>query len=355
MDASSAIERAARIVWKHRLLAALGILDVILTGSGLLSRALSDLLLQALFYSPELRGQLAPLAGMLSAPLVSIGQLGELYRLVSPYGTAGWVGLIGGAVVVLIALAVIGLVVEAGFIAVVGEVDPEKPVSLRGVFAAGWRRILPMVVIASIPAIPLTVGATLVVVAGTLMARGAGGVAALSSDPALAQQVAASVTLAGLAILCLPGLITLPLALLVVLAYRACILEGLGALASYRRAWQAVRARPGPVMILVVIGWVVSILANTVSFLPEQLTLIFLPAIALVWIIQGVARAYYLALWTCGWQALRPGEASSVSENQIDTGHVSIFCERPEQELNPRLSLRRAALYPLSYRGRIVK
>src|SRR5512139_3314166 len=101
MDVSSAVERAARIMWQHKVLAAMGILDIVLMDSGLADRAVSDLLARFLFAVPALREPLAPLAPYIPAPLIGIGQLGDLYRLVSPYGTAGWVGLIGGVVLVL--------------------------------------------------------------------------------------------------------------------------------------------------------------------------------------------------------------------------------------------------------------
>ena len=55
MDISSTVERAARIMWQHKVLAAMGILDIVLMDSGLADRAVSDLLAQFLFAVPALR------------------------------------------------------------------------------------------------------------------------------------------------------------------------------------------------------------------------------------------------------------------------------------------------------------
>lgn len=307
MTISSAIEQAARLLWRHKLLAALGILDVILTSSGLASRAVGGLLADFFVQIPAMRPFMAPFAGAAPTPLIRIGQLGELYRRVSPYGVPGWIGLIVGIVVALIALAVIGLVIEGGVIAAVDRAADEKPITLGDVFAAGWRRILPMVVIASIPAIPETVGAALVVGIGTLIVQNAGGLAALGASPGLMQHTIGTLALLALAILGPLGLITFPLALLSVLAYRACILGGLNAFAAFRQAWSALRNNPGPALALVAVSYGVSLLAGAVGYLPGLLADLFLPAIVLLWLIDGVARAYYLALWTVGWRVMAAG------------------------------------------------
>jgi hypothetical protein len=303
MDVSQVIERAARLLWQHKTLAALGSLDIVLTGSGLLARTLVDWLLQLALLSPALQDRLGPLAGRLPSPLISIGQLGELYRRMSPYGTGGWVGLIGGVCLMLIALAVTGVAIEGGIIAAASEIDRGAQARIRAGLTTGWRRILPMVVIASVPAIPLTVGAIVVILIGTGMAQGAGGLAALAGSPSLAQQVVSQLSLIGLAVVCPLAAVTLPLALLNVLAYRACMLEGTDAVASFRRAWQVLRARPGPVLVLILVSYGLSLLAGAVATVPNQLALIFLPAALLVWLIQGIARGYYLVVWTLGWRA----------------------------------------------------
>jgi hypothetical protein len=303
MGLSSLIERAARIVWQHKSLAALGVLDIVLTGSGLPARVFGGLLLQWLLYLPERSGLWALVVAGMPPPLVTLGQLGELIRLISPYGLSGWIGLIGGAIIGLIAFAVIGIVIEGGIMVAVGEIEQQKSPTIRGVFSSGWRRALPLVVIASIPAIPLTTGAVLVVVIATTLLQSQGGLAALGANPALAQQLIGWILPASLAILFPLGLVTWPLALLGVLAYRACMLDHASWQDSFRRAWGVLRARPGPALLLVAISYAVSILAGTVATLPNQLALIFLPAIVIVWIIDGIARTYYLVLWTLGWRA----------------------------------------------------
>jgi hypothetical protein len=296
-------------MWQHKILAALGILDILLTSSGLAARALAGLMFETLERIPTF----GPIVQQMPTPprLVTLGQIGELYRLVAPYGTGGWLGLVTGAAVIAIALAVLGLTIEGGIIAAVGEIEQGHRPSVGRVFRAGWRRILPMVVIASVPAIPLTLGAILVVAAASGAIQSAGGLSALSASAELAQTVGARVTLVALAVLCPTGLITPPLALLSVMAYRPCILEELGAAASLRRAWGVLRARLGAVLLLVAISLGVSLMATTLTSLPDLLAEVFLPAIGVMWLVQGMARATTLILWTLGWKAWTAGEGLS--------------------------------------------
>jgi hypothetical protein len=308
MGFGSLIERAARMIWTHKFLAALGVLDIVLTSSGLTARVLAGLLVQLTPTFPDPLGLWAPIVARLPPPPVTLGQLGGVYQLVSAYGAAGWIALIGATAIIVIVFAVIGIVIEGGIIAVVGEIERVTAPSALGVFASGWRRALPMVIIASVPAIPLTLGAIVVIVVGTAIIQSAGGLLAISGSPALAQQVLGSLLLLALATLCPLSLITWPLELLSVLAYRACMLDHQDASTSFRRAWGVLRARPGPVLVLVALSYGVSLLASALAYVPDRLALVFLPAIVIVWLIGGVARTFYLTLWTLGWQALTAGE-----------------------------------------------
>src|SRR5690348_10068708 len=106
MNIGSVIERAARIMWKHKVLAALGILDIILTSSGLLERVFDGWIGEVI--GPSLESQDLPFF-KLPPPLIPLDQAREAARWLLSYGPAGWIGPLVAFIVVLIILAVCGL------------------------------------------------------------------------------------------------------------------------------------------------------------------------------------------------------------------------------------------------------
>ncbi len=298
MDISALLEKAVKLTWQRRVLWALGVLLIVLTSSGLFGRALSGLSVEYMQTQPGFRMP-ASFPG-LPPPLVTLGQIGDAYSAISSLGAVGWVGVIVGGVILLVGIGLLALVMVGGLIVAGAEREGQPSPGFGAALGAGRERLWPMVIIASIPAIPVTVAAIVIVIIATIMISSSGGIDALSSAQGV--NIILSLYCVLLLLLCPASLVTSALQLLAGLAYRACMLEKLGAIDSLRRAWQVLKANFGPAALLAVLHLGVGIGTGVIVSLPLNLSYTFLPAIAIVWAVQGIARAATMEMWTLAWQ-----------------------------------------------------
>ncbi len=324
MNLSDQIERAFRLAWKHKMLLSLGILLAALSGSG----ASDSLLLNAIPLQ-RIQRELGGIVTLPNLPRLPAPRLGELLREV--YGLAGQFG-IGGLIALTITLLIIGVIVgvlvivlRGGLIAASAEADQTGETSLRSALRQGWRSTWRLIVIASVPAIPITIAAIAAALIGWVVVRQAGGFNTLALAGEVRRAFGVRLLMLTILVLCPFSLVTTALSLLRPFADRACILEDRGALTSYRRGWEVLRAHPGDAILLALFQLVVQVAVGSLVSIPRLAAAVCFIAAPLLWIVFGLFRTYFLVVWTLVWRGwtqpdiegsptgkVQPAESSSV-------------------------------------------
>src|SRR5262249_53399313 len=151
------LETAARITWKRRGLWVLGVVFAALTSGELFSRLVEGPLFEFLSRIPQLADN--PIWSQMPRGLISLKQVGDAFAVINGLGTVGWVGFFRGLVIGWVAVGLASVVLLGALIAA-GSGLPDQPIlTLRAALLTGWKRIWPMIIVASVPAIPLTLGA----------------------------------------------------------------------------------------------------------------------------------------------------------------------------------------------------
>ncbi len=301
MDNWAVIERAGQLLWKYKPLAAPGIAIAIAGGVEGLLRPLLAFGMRRLPPGVTRRLPLPPGFDP-SEPGVARAirwLLVEAYRL----GPPGWVGLAAAAVVVLIILGLILILARGALIAAASEADTGNQPAAGAALALAWRRAWRLIVIASIPAIPVTVAAIVVVLLAVAVVSRVGAVELMEGPQALQRRVLSGLGLASVILLCPFMAITVALGMLRHLADRACMLEDSGVLESYRRGWRAARANSGSALILLGFTLAAQTALGSAIGLIRGLAVICAAGLPLLWLINGTMRAYFIILWTLAWRS----------------------------------------------------
>lgn len=292
MNIIDLIQRAASTIEARKHLMVLGMLFVIVTSGIRLQDQLIGPMLKPLFALFDLPANLLPPD--------NTNWIIQLLIWVEAHGTAGWIGLVAGVVVLGISIGVIAIVARGALIASAGAVD--TPISLGAALKAGWRTAWRLIIIASIPPIPVTIAAILIVVLATVVIQRAGGVNALAGSAELQQQIGGGLLAASMVILFPFSVVTYALGLLSTLADRACVLEDRRVIESYRRGWEMLRANSGSAVLLALLHLVASSLIASALALPGMLSLVCSAVTPLLWIAHGIETSYFVTLWTLAWR-----------------------------------------------------
>lgn len=292
MNIIDLLQRTARTLWARKHLMVLGTLFVIVTSGVGLQDVLIGPLVKPLFALFDLPGNLLP--------PTNNDWLIRLLEWVDAHGTAGWASVVIGALLAGIAVGVIAIVARGALIASAGAVD--TPIGLGAALKAGWRKAWRLIIIASIPPIPVTVAAILLVVLATVVIQQAGGVDALARSEALQQQIGGGLLVASIAILFPFSIITYALGLLSTLADRACVLENRRVIDSYRRGWEMLRTNIGSALLLALLHLIAGSVIGAALALPGMLSILCLAVVPLLWIVYGIEKAFFVTLWTLAWR-----------------------------------------------------
>lgn len=289
MDYGGILSRAWTVVWEHKWLILLGVL-VALTSRGPGTSiggsvempwrpGAFDFRLPEMdpeLWLPELRRELpvlAPLGVLLGLVLVSLAAI---------------VGLV---------LWVVSTIARGGLIAGVNAIDAGQGSSFAAAWQAGWLKGWRLIGIGVLPAIP---GLILAIVGlGT-----AGVVAALY---ALAGERAAVLPGAGLGLVvvtltCILVPIALVLSLLQAFANRACMIEDLGVIDSYRRGLEVLVDNIGPALVLFLLQIVIGVLLGVVLAVPRLVMVVCCLLWPVLLLIQGAIATYFSTMWTLAWR-----------------------------------------------------
>ncbi len=302
MDYSKLFSRAWDIIWKNKFLILLGVL-IALSGGGSNGGNPS----QFTFRGEEADWQNFP---------------GFDFEYGHPFQNLDLpLAAIGGIVVLVIVLMVIGLtfwalgtVSRGGLIGAVNEIEQGFQSNFSDAFRAGWQKGWRLIGIGLVPAIP---GVVLFVFAVTSMFI-FGGIEALTQG-GMQSFAGLGVFLPLVVLACILVPVMLILSLLSVFANRACMLEDLDVIGSYRRGFEVLGDNLGPAALLFLLQIAISFGLGIMMIVPG----ILIALCCLLWpvflLIKGGFATYYSTLWTLAWN-----EWTGITPEEIEEEKATI-------------------------------
>jgi hypothetical protein len=202
------------------------------------------------------------------------------------------------AILVGIALWVASTIARGSLIASVDTIESGEKSSFRKAWGAGWHKAKTLLGIGLLPAIP----GLILFVAGLIALGVYGGIFALFGE-----EFDPLVGLAGLStifvlVACIVIPIILVLSILRNFAERACMLENLGVIDSYRRGTSVLMANLGEAIILFLLQIAVLIVLGIFLFVPGFVAVLCCFLWPLLLAVQGAISAFLSALWTLAWR-----------------------------------------------------
>lgn len=207
-------------------------------------------------------------------------------------------------VVLLVGIAfwVVSTVARGGLVAGVDTIELSGKSNLSQSWSAAWQKVWTLLGIGLLPGIP---GLILFVVG--LMALGVyGGVFALFGEDFAPP---AGIGLGGLVgvVACIILPIALVLSILRNFAERACMLEDLGVVDSYRRGWNVLAANLGEAILLFLLQIAIFIVLGLALFVPGIFVALCCFLWPLLFVVQGALTAFVSAVWTLAWRTWTGG------------------------------------------------
>jgi len=164
----------------------------------------------------------------------------------------------------------------------------------------GWARTWRLIVIISIPPIPITLGGILslvIVLITTATADVAGDPDAVFAYLGNAEWLLPVLIAINGSLL----LVTVGLGLVRGLADRACVLEDRRAVDSFRRGWAVLRAHIGPFVVLLAGQVIAAVLVGWLLHLPRLISPVLIVLQPVNWGIGGTLVAWFSSMWTVAW------------------------------------------------------
>lgn len=294
MDYGNLFSRAWDIIWKNKFLILLGVL-VALGGSSGNGGNQSRYVLQDGNFNWNEMPQYdygAPFQDLDLSILAIVGIL-TLTVVLLVVGLALWVA---------------GTMARGGLISAVNDIEMDTPTNFSDAFKAGWNKGWRLLGIDLVPAIPgffLFVGSII-----TILAYG-GFVDMMNGEWPFAGM---GPFLPILLLFCLLLPIILFLSLMRTFANRACMLEDLGVISSYRRGFEVLADNLGTALILFLIQVAISIGFIVVMIIPGFLMAICCLLWPLLILVQAAFSSYISTLWTLAWREFVAGAEIVSSE-----------------------------------------
>ena len=289
MDYGGLLRRTWDVVWAHKYLILLGVLVAL---SGTTSRGGVNLSTQwDARQAPEweFRGPPSPRE---FPPMPDLRRPGLLAGV--PIVAA--IGLGGLAVVVGLAVWAVSTVARGGLIAGADAADGGGRLTFGQAFSTGWGRGWTLLGIGLLPAIP---GAILLASAVGAAGIYAGMGALVGGAPMGLPRVMLATVLGALTCIALPA--ALVLGLLRTFANRACMIEGLGVWAAYKRGGSVLGAHLGSALLLFLIQIGISIVLGLAA-LPNVLLILCCIGWPVLLLVQGAIAAFFSTMWTLAWR-----------------------------------------------------
>lgn len=287
MDYGKLFRRAWDIIWKYKFLILLGVL-VALSGSsgsgGNQSRYMFD-------------GGDMPWSDM---PRFDYGAPFQNTDL-SILAILGLIAL--GLILVVIGVAfwVAGTIARGGLISAVNDIELEKPATFSTGFKAGWKkgwRLIGIDLVPVIPGLALFIGSLAIFLSY-------GGFGDMMEGVWPYSGIGPFLPIILLSCLLLP--IIFFLSIVGSFANRACMLEDLGIVASFRRGFEVLAENLGSALILFLIQVAASIGLFILMIIPGFLMVICCLLWPVLILVQGAVSAYISTLWTLAWREFVAG------------------------------------------------
>lgn len=201
------------------------------------------------------------------------------------------------AILVGLALWVVGTTSRGGLIHGANTLSQGGSTNFSASFQAGWSKVMRLLGISVVPAVPVL----LLAVIGLSSVGIYGGFRQVMTSGELitAPRTGLFLPLGIMACILVP--LALVLSLLRTFANRACMLEDLGVIKSYRRGFEVLAENLGPAIVLFLIQIAISIGIWVVLLLPGILIALCCFLWPLLLLIQGTFAAWYSTLWTLAW------------------------------------------------------
>jgi hypothetical protein len=295
MDYSGLLRRAFEIVTRYPFLILMGVLAALsggIGGGGSNTNFRFGDNQQGEFQQPDM-------PNMPNMPDMGQFQMPDLDQMGPALGIAAAVlpVILCFALIIGIILWAIGTIARGGLVAGVDAIENGGSPTLGDTWRAGWNRARSLLGISLIPAIP---GLILFAVGvGSFITAGGLG-AVFGGDVGMPVGIGLASALGALACIAVP--FALVLGLLRTFAERACMIEGLSAVDSYRRGVEVLMANLGNAVILFVLQVAIGIVIGIVLLLPGAIAALCFLLWPLIWLVNGAIAAYFSTLWTLAWR-----------------------------------------------------
>jgi len=279
MEYGKIVSRSASIVWRNKFLMILGIIASLASGS----------------YSGGGSGSGGSGGG---ESFGGIEQLTEAQEEIAGLTVGVFIAL--GCVVLFfgIVLWAISSIARGGMIASVDSIESGEKSGFTHSWSAGWHKKWTLLGIGIIPAIP---GLILFVIG--VMALGVyGGIYALFGDGISPEFGAGGLAVTVFCLACVFVPVMLVLSILRNFAERACMLEDLGVVDSYRRGTSVLKSNIGEAIVLFLLQIGIFIVLGLILFVPGIILVFCCCLWPLLFVLQGAISAWLSALWTLAWR-----------------------------------------------------
>lgn len=227
-----------------------------------------------------------------------LGQFGDMADEFAALALGLLVALVCVIAIVGLVLWAISTIARGGLIAGVDAIESGEKSSFRQAWSAGWGRAGTLLGIGILPALP-----GLVLFVAGVMALGAyGGIVALVGEELDAITGTAGIGLTLGLLTCIVVPVVLVLSIVRNFAERACMLEGLGVIDSYRRGLAVLQANLGEAVLLFLLQIAIFLVLGIALFIPGIIVVICCFLWPLLLIAQGAGSAFVSSLWTLAWR-----------------------------------------------------
>ena len=227
---------------------------------------------------------------------------------------------VGGIVMLIIFLFLLGLVLwtvgtisRGGLISAVNEIELGNPTNFSEAFRAGWQKGWRLIGIGLVPAMPGFVLLLIGVAALVLF----GGLEVLSRGDFSPAGLWVFMPVAVLACILVP--VMLILSLLRVFANRACMLEDLNVISSYRRGFEVLGDNLGPAALLFLLQIAISFGIGIMMLIPGILIALCCFLWPVFLLVEGGFTAFYSTLWTLAWRGWTGMSVAVIDEEVVSS------------------------------------
>ncbi len=291
MDYGKTLSRAWKIIWENKFLILLGVIVALGSGNGGGGGTAGG----GNVDFPSGEGDFD-----FDMPRWDVPDVRDEFGVPEVVIIVGVLVLVSLAVLVGIALWIVSTIARGGLIAGVSTIDGGGASTFAQAWSAGWRKGWRLLGIGILPAIPGFLLLIIVLGAAGVFA----GVYGLLGEPAsYASGAGLAIVLFLLACVLIP--IALILSLLRTFANRACMLDDLGVIASYRQGLNVLMGNIGPALILFLLQIVISAVLGVVLLLPGFVMVLCCILWPVLLAIKGTITSYFSTMWTLAWREWR--------------------------------------------------